>query len=437
MNYRGREKIPEDLVPEELAAKTKPRRLNVTTLVLTLLAIWLALVHYMERVRMKGALGACQWELWENFPAETAHVEPHRVAIIADPQLVDDHTYPKLPRWANYLLRRLSDNYLYTNYQYLQEHLYPNTTIFIGDLFDGGRDWEDEGWIDEYKRFCTIFPEFPGRKSYRGLPGNHDIGFQNISVANAKRFAEYFGKPNNVYVLGNHTFIQMDTISLLHEDPEVNQAVRAFYTEIQRTMDAELPRILLTHVPLYRDPKVEVCGPGRESKRPFPLQRGDQYQTVIDYVFTDSILKTFRPVLVLSGDDHDYCDTTHVDYSDNTKKLAREISCKTISMTNGIKNPAVQLLSLKRTEGSPLKTYETEMCYLAAPYLGVKTYGVFLLVSLATLWIPIFRPEFMISRLGLSFGVYSPELRMRVFSLYSGILLVAILFLLNAYNKMV
>ena len=37
--------------------------------------------------------------------------------------------------------------------------LAPDTTIFLGDLFDGGRYWDDKQWIDEYKRFTKIFPK--------------------------------------------------------------------------------------------------------------------------------------------------------------------------------------------------------------------------------------------------------------------------------------
>ncbi|OBA21636.1 Metallo-dependent phosphatase, partial [Metschnikowia bicuspidata var. bicuspidata NRRL YB-4993] len=344
---------------------------------LILATYWMLVVHVFERVRVRTAMDTCQWEKWENWTGDQALVAPHRVAFLADPQLVDDHTYPKMPRVLNYLVRKMSDNYHYLNYKYLQEILDPHTTVFIGDLFDGGRDWQDGPWLEEFHRFCRIFPEKRGRKSYRGLPGNHDIGFQNVSPDVAQRFASYFGEPNDVYILGNHTFIQLDTISLSHEDPRVHTAPRQFLEHAKTLLDPSFPRVVLTHVPLYRDPHVETCAPGRESKNPFPLMRGVEYQTAIEYPFSEDILRNLKPVLVFSGDDHDYCDMTHLDYADNTKRLAREISCKTNSMTNGIKRPAVQLLSLNNPQdgiGNTEKTYETTMCYLPSPYLGVKVY---------------------------------------------------------------
>lgn len=446
--FRRREK-PAPAAPLSPAkpAAAKPPRRTVSPLwpMLALLAFWLALVHHMERTRVTHALDACQWQKWENWEGAKAANAPHRVAVMADPQLVDEHTYPHLPRLVNHLLRRMSDNYLYANYRAMQEQLDPHTTIFIGDLFDGGRDWDDEMWLAEYHRFNTIFPERPGRTSYRGLPGNHDIGFQNISLATVARFAKHFGTANDYYVLGNHTFIQMDTISLSHPDEAVSADARAFFEALPNKIDPHLPRIFLTHVPLYRDPKVELCGPGRELKKPFPLQRGVQYQTVIDYAFSEPILRILSPILVFSGDDHDYCDAVHVDYSDNSRLLAREISCKTPSMTNGIKKPAIHLLSLN----NPLdakdasKTYETTMCLLPSPYLGIKVYSFCLLASYALIYALIVKPEKTTRLLqslfpALQFKLASFDLRRRtsIFIACCAAVTVSVLLILNLYFSM-
>lgn len=372
-------------------------------LLVIILALWVLLIHYFERIRVRNAVNACQWDTWENWKGDKAKVKPHRIALLADPQLVDDHTYPKLPRLANYVIRKMSDNYLYINHKYMQAYLDPDTTIFVGDLFDGGREWDDDVWFEEYKRFNTIFPRKPNRRSFRSLPGNHDIGYQNISYHNVRRFSTFFGELNDAFELGNHTFVQLDTISMSHEDEQINEESGAFLDSIDAITNPMLPRILLSHVPLYRDPNVEVCGPGRESKKRFPLQRGYQYQTVIDYSITKEVLDKVNPMLVFSGDDHDYCDTVHIDYLDNTKMLAREISCKTPSMTNGIKYPAFHLLSLNNPydpkpksallDSDDRKTYETMMCYLPNPYRAVKVYGFCLLLLFGILVACIVYPE--------------------------------------------
>lgn len=413
-SFRRRDKKPEESStlkqdsPESLESKLRPRRklagLGASLKLFTmLLALWVIVIHYFERIRVKNAVNACQWDKWENWKGEKAGVKPHRIVLLADPQLVDDHTYPTLPRLANYVIQKMSDNYLYINYKYMQAYLDPDTTIFVGDLFDGGRDWDDEVWFEEFKRFNSIFPRKPNRRSFRSLPGNHDIGFQNISYHNLRRFSSFFGELNDAFELGNHTFVQLDTISLSHEDEEFNQEPDTFCNSIDTISNPMLPRILLSHVPLYRDPNVEVCGPGRESKKRFPLQRGFQYQTVIDYYVTQKVLDKIKPILIFSGDDHDYCDTVHIDYLDNSKKLAREISCKTPSMTNGIKYPAYHLLSLNNPydphpksallDDNEKKTYETMMCYLPNPYRAVKVYSFCLLLLFAILFAFIVHPE--------------------------------------------
>ncbi|WPK25104.1 hypothetical protein PUMCH_002407 [Australozyma saopauloensis] len=379
------------------AASPRLFRILVVVPVLAIVALWIVTFNYFERVRVKNALNACSWETWEGWEGEQANTRPHRLAILADPQLVDDHTYPHLPKIIDKILRKLGDNYLHYNYKYLQSELQPDSTLFIGDLFDGGRDWDDQPWIEEFERFNRIFPQYAGHRSFRGLPGNHDIGFQNISVATRKRFAAHFGELNDFYVLGNHTFLQFDTISYSHEDPEVHTESREYVEAIKSAIDPLLPKIMLTHVPLFRDPKVETCGPGRESQKLFPLMRGVQYQTVIDYWVTDKLLHEFDPLIVFSGDDHDYCDMTHLDYDDQSKYLAREISCKTPSMTNGIRFPAYQLLSLNNPVLNEAgtnafeKTYETKMCYLPTPYVNVKVYAFGYIATCILWWLLVFR----------------------------------------------
>ncbi|KAF3989971.1 hypothetical protein FT663_02050 [Candidozyma haemuli var. vulneris] len=472
MNFRRRDRKHEGpVVPDEKVPEPRPtfqprrngHRVLSFKLILGLLVYFLVIIHYFERVRVKNAVNSCQWDNWEHWSGEKADVTPHRVAFIADPQLVDDHTYPKLPRLVGYLLRRMSDNYLHTNYKFMQYYLDPDTVIFLGDMFDGGREWDDKMWLDEYKRFNKIFPKKPNRRSIRSLPGNHDIGFQNVSTHNMERFAAYFGEANDFYELGNHTIVQLDTISMSHEDPAVHTQAREFLASLDTKINPSMPRMVLTHVPLYRDPRVETCDALRESSRPFPLQRGHQYQTVIDYSYTSQILNQLSPKIVFSGDDHDYCDMHHVDYTDNSKILAREISVKTASMTNGIKYPAIQLLSLnnpydpnpKSKLASPddTTTYKTMMCYMPTPYAGAKFYGLSYLVAVGILVACIVYPERIEIYLDKSAGSSSvlPRFwqhcmvehekhssfrkRLNEVGFHSAILLWSILCILSLYNR--
>lgn len=124
----------------------------------------------------------------------------------------------------------------------MQTVLYPDTVFFLGDLFDGGREWStrtsespeeqyrqygDSFWINEYRRFGNIFfghwgdagleprPGQPGRKIISTLPGNHDLGFaRGVQVGVRNRFNAYFGDGNRIDVIANHTFVSIDSLSL-------------------------------------------------------------------------------------------------------------------------------------------------------------------------------------------------------------------------------
>ena len=122
----------------------------------------------------------------------------------------------------------------------------PDTVLFLGDLFDGGREWStpltqagesqssdkrwhkygDKFWLKEYNRFGKIFlepwlrgiHERPGQRAQRliaELPGNHDLGFGlGIRIPARKRFNAYFGEGNRVDMIGNFTFVSVDAVSL-------------------------------------------------------------------------------------------------------------------------------------------------------------------------------------------------------------------------------
>ena len=237
----------------------------------------------------------------------------------------------------------------------MQNDLEPDTVVFLGDLFDGGREWSTphgykkstysvdsrwhkygrKFWLKEYYRFGRIFidtwiaAQSSGRKGQQGrkiitsLPGNHDLGLGNgIRIPVRQRFNAYFGDGNRVDIIGNHSFISLDTVSLsakgqVNSDPQHPAAVddsvtRAiwqptddFLAEVKdlkaratkrdlldrfgrpeshlrphdvvdivdprssedeiskRASSSQLPSVLLTHVPLYRTPGTP-CGPLRE-----------------------------------------------------------------------------------------------------------------------------------------------------------------------------
>lgn len=356
-------------------------------------SFWLVLVNYYERTVVKRAMKVCQWNKWETWPSGA---DPHRISLFADPQIMDAYSYPDRAAFVNYFTRLLLDNYHKRNWNFVQTYLDPDSTFFLGDLFDGGRNWGNEYWFNEYRRFNSIYDKKPNKKIIMSVPGNHDIGFGNsVDTPSLKRFETFFGESCAVHYLGNHTIVLLDTISLSDYDtPENTQKPKALMEKLGSYEDSN-PRILLSHVPLYRDPAKQTCGPMRESSKKFPIMKGLQFQTVIEHDLTNEILKKVNPVLAFSGDDHDYCHVKHAYLnSNNEQSLTDEITVKSCSMNMGIKRPAIQLLSLYNPDHKrDSTTYQTNICYLPEPYKALKMYIIGAILNLIWFIIVFLRPS--------------------------------------------
>lgn len=313
------------------------------------------------------------------------------MVLVADPQLIDPHSYPGRPWPINPLTMTIVDNYIRRSYTQLQAQLDPDTIFFLGDLFDGGREWKtahgdfrdpewgphpkDEQkylkswnkkynefyWLEEYARFGEIFfspwleagqkPEnkHKRRKLIASLPGNHDLGFgAEIKLPVRNRFEAYFGEGNRVDVVGNHTFVSVDTVSMSAASlsEQARQDVQSIYKPTehfinqvkwtkQKAVEKELrylrgevpevklhhrieeldkanfkdqprlvsedntqkipdlPTILLTHVPLYRPPGTP-CGPKREHWPPTPPLKGQTEPVFPDHRNAISVYRGYQ-----------------------------------------------------------------------------------------------------------------------------------------------
>lgn len=341
-----------------------------------------------------------------------------------------------------------TDLYLGRAYRSLQQSLRPDATIFLGDLFDGGREWGtpqssspeerykkygSKFWLKEYVRFSNLFlrswndggptasrAEPAGRRILASIPGNHDLGFAaGIQPAVKSRFDAYFGPLNRVDVIGNHSFVSLDSVSLSamdQVDPETGSSgagdgsaaatatskiwkpVEDFLVDAKNTRaraiehtcrtqfnwnnpegdlllspvlqdvqparppppdavrrqspaqplheisSASFPTIVLSHVPLFRSGTTS-CGPMRERGTAIPLQAGYQYQNVLTPLISQDIVKHLRQeevTQIYSGDDHDYCEIEHSEFTGRPK----EITVKSMSWAMGVRVPGVQLVSL-------------------------------------------------------------------------------------------
>ncbi|SCV04121.1 LANO_0G08284g1_1 [Lachancea nothofagi CBS 11611] len=406
MSYRRRDKEAESFAYNGSGEKNVPLRPKMDQKrqgwpkvywrhLASLLCLWICLVQYYEVTFVKRAINRCKWSNWEHWP-KTA--DPHHMAVLADPQIMDAHSYPGRPWIVNFFTQNVLDNYHARNWKQIHHTLDPDSTFFLGDLFDGGRRWNDSAWISEYVRFNSIFPKKPNRLTVMSLPGNHDIGFGDTVVEESlSRFKSFFGDPSSKWEVGNHTIVLLDTISLSDSKSErVSSVPRDFLNRFAESPKSN-PRILFTHVPLWRDPVSQTCGPDRESKKPFPMEQGLQYQTVIDVDISQEVLTKIEPSLVLSGDDHDFCRVNHKYHSKRGQETAEEVTVKSCAMNMGISRPAIQLLSLYNPQDSLAseETYHTNICYLPNPYKALKMYiCTYVGTILFLVWVHFFPKSF-------------------------------------------
>ncbi|EGW31146.1 uncharacterized protein SPAPADRAFT_142378, partial [Spathaspora passalidarum NRRL Y-27907] len=360
-----------------------PKFKSIHQLSLVLLIVWTATFYYHERYTPSHVIRKCQWP---SIISEQ-DVEPpktSRMLLVADPQLIDSHTYPG----RNNLLLKLSqhtvDAYIKKNYHALLSELSPDYVVFLGDLLDNGRESTDTYFYTQLRRFNKIFYD-PYKSVYQkginwfvNLPGNHDIGFgDGVNKYSRERFNREFAPSNIIITLDGVDFVMLDTPSI-SATSDISYPATQFLQEIS-SQEKKHPRVLLSHVPLFRDPQLS-CGIHREAG-PFDVfGHGFQYQNTVSEELTNQILDQVKPDMILSGDDHDHCDIQHIDGT-------REITVKSISLAMGKKYPAVQLLSFASVGATEEIVYNTDICYMPVPYVNIIHYVIMSVISaLLVLW---------------------------------------------------
>ncbi len=335
--------------------------------------------------------------------------------------------------------------------------------------------------MKEYTRFQRIFidgwlndelgasAEPRGRKIIASLPGNHDLGFASgIQGPVKERFEAYFGNGNRIDIIGNHSFVSVDTVSLSamdQVDPNTgssgagdgtsslaanrgiwgstedflsgarearDRAVRRELRNLARlgeqsyhddgligfapnitelseankplqmadlilnSAEKSFPSILLTHVPLYRAPDTD-CGPRREHGHAILVQGGYQYQNVLTPLISKDIISKLGVedvTQIYSGDDHDYCEIEHGEFTGRIK----EITVKSISWAMGVRKPGFLAVSLynpvdvhpianveETVSGVKRDTIQNQLCLLPDQLAIFIRYGAMLGFTLLVL----------------------------------------------------
>ncbi|KAI5123642.1 hypothetical protein M0805_001675 [Coniferiporia weirii] len=327
---------------------------------------WVLTILWYEVGIFFWSVAGCRWPdavFGQAKSSSGTQASPIHVLLVADPQVIDAHSYPSRTRWLPVLSQLVVDFNLRKSWTVVRRFA-PDVVVFLGDMMDNGRlAYADEEYQDYYKRFKSIFPTDPSTEVYY-IPGNHDVGLGNshsFSPDSRKRYIANFGPPNYKLSVANHTLVMLDAPSLVEEDYRRVRTGRTFedwsapsggtadFINEFASVGTEQPVILFTHIPLSR-PDTASCGPLRERGT---IRRGVGYgyQNTLGRDTSNYILKYIRPTAVYSGDDHDYCEYTHSipltsEGADSKLGHVREVTVKSISMAMGIRRPGFQLLSL-------------------------------------------------------------------------------------------
>ncbi|KAK6437659.1 hypothetical protein LTR95_006139 [Oleoguttula sp. CCFEE 5521] len=119
-------------------ARRYPILRQISPTAVLLIFFWVYAIHYGERSVSSNHVKSCDWGSWEKWPTSAT---PHHLVFIADPQLVDPHTYPGRPWPLSALTESYTDQYMVRNFRLINEQLDPDSVVFLGDLLDGGREW--------------------------------------------------------------------------------------------------------------------------------------------------------------------------------------------------------------------------------------------------------------------------------------------------------
>lgn len=365
-----------------------PRFRNIHNLTVSIVLVWLLAFFYHERYVPYKTSKSCLWPELEHQGAS----DRTNVLLIADPQLIDRHTYPTRNEFLLKLSQHTVDVYIHKNYKSILNNLKPDYVFFLGDYLDNGRSSTDEYFYNQLARFNRIFLREDytlNENIFVNVAGNHDIGWADgVKLKARARFMETFGNPNSIVRIKEVDFIALDTISLSSSVNNIHEDARRFLDDNFNDDKKMNPRVLLTHVPLHRNVETQNCGPLRENPI-FHLGGGYQYKLALEPVISLELLKRVKPDIIFSGDDHDYCDITHP--GTGKRPPSREITVKSISMAMGIKYPGVQLFSFVNgdpdNEYSSVLNYNTELCYLPSPYISIFSYVALAVISgVLVLW---------------------------------------------------
>ncbi|GAA5841600.1 hypothetical protein JCM11251_004228 [Rhodosporidiobolus azoricus] len=358
--------------------------------------VWDGSAHSLGRSTSGGWVSDARW--LDAKKAKKPQGTPFHVLVLADPQLLDMHSYPgrswilrKLGVWITDLYARKSWRAVISGSRGTGGGGV-DAVVWLGDLLDNTLEAVEPSEHASYiHRFHLLFPlprastsSFSTLSSSHStssslfsahpltppipsivLPGNHDLGLHlsssSLAAYHRERFAEAFGPTWGEREWNGWRVVWVDAMALL--EGEFWEGKGGQYSDMRRWLEemgqgsSSTPTILLTHIPLFR-PEGTSCGRTRESRNPLHQGAGKNYQNELGERETQWLVERVKPTAVYSGDDHDACVIHHPFKSplDGVTPVV-ETTVKAFSMAMGVSHPGYHLLSLY----APLPSSDTSL----------------------------------------------------------------------------
>ncbi|KAF0682732.1 Aste57867_25183 [Aphanomyces stellatus] len=302
-------------------------------------SLWSVALAWGELGSSWHAISSCSW----------AHGDPreYHLALVANIQLTDFYSRGlSKDSWTLGIAEFYSDMYMRRHFQRLARMPEPpNGAYIMGDIFDGGRVLSPAEHDQHRDRFDRIFGGHR-RLQFWNMSGNRDVGIDEWTSSDAnKMHTETFGPTTEQIVLGHIELVVIDAAALLSNDQKRYEAALEFITEYGNSKKKRFyPRILLSHVPLYR-PAGSDCG-SRRPRHPHAPETGESYQHMLPAKLSAKILDAVEPVHVFSTDDVAPCTYRHPEFQN-----VQEDTLATFNWMLGERNPEITLVTLP---GEPL-----------------------------------------------------------------------------------
>ena len=185
--------------------------------------------------------------------------------------------------------------------------------IVVGDIFDEGYSASDKLFASFAARHKAIFVHGSSSSAPVALVvGNHDADDgRRHSLRKVRRFEEIAGGPvNGAFDFLNLSMARIDSMATHAHAPESVRSELKMFLQGERQKVSDGIDILLTHMPLFRKNDAN-CGPLRAAEAGgttynHPLE-SYAAKDVVSKAFTEDILNTLQPRLVLSGHTHALC----------------------------------------------------------------------------------------------------------------------------------